>query len=242
MNLCVNAVDAMPDGGTLTLRTRNYDETTVLLEVMDTGYGMPDDVLNKALDPFFTTKPIGKGTGLGLAIVFGTVKAHHGTMELQSTPGQGTLVQLCLPAQKAAFEVTLPTEPRPSIPFTRALNVLLIDDDELIQHTVHRILRAAGHTVTTVSGGARAIAVVEAGLRPNLVVLDMNMPELDGAATLPRLRKLLPNVPVVLSTGQADQDAQTLATSHALVTLLPKPFSASALSQKVDSLAKRAAH
>jgi len=242
MNLCVNAMDAMPDGGTLTLRTRNHNDTTVLLEVKDTGCGMPTEVLNKALDPFFTTKPIGKGTGLGLAIVFGTVKAHHGTMELQSTPGQGTLVQLYLPAQKATLEVTLPTERRPSMPVARALNVLLIDDDELIQHAVHRILRAAGHTVTTVSGGAKAIAVVEAGLRPNLVVLDMNMPELDGAATLPRLRKLLPNVPVVLSTGQADQDAQTLATSHALVTLLPKPFSAAALGQKLDSLAKRVGH
>lgn len=242
MNLCVNAMDAMPDGGTLTLRTRNCDEATVLLEVKDTGCGMPTEILNKALDPFFTTKPIGKGTGLGLAIVFGTVKAHHGTMELQSTPGQGTLVQLHLPAQKSAHEVTLPATQRPSIPVAWALNVLLIDDDELLQHTVHRILRAAGHTVTTVSGGARAVAVVEAGLRPNLVVLDMNMPELDGAATLPRLRKLLPNVPVVLSTGQADQDAQSLAASHALVTLLPKPFTASALGQKVDSMAKRAGH
>ena len=122
------------------------------------------------------------------------------------------------------------------------MNVLLIDDDELIQHTVHRILRAAGHTVTTVSGGARAVAVVEAGLRPNLVVLDMNMPDLDGAATLPRLRELLPNVPVVISTGQADQDAQTLAAHYALVTILPKPFGAMELGEKVNSLAKRAGH
>jgi CheY-like chemotaxis protein len=161
-------------------------------------------------------------------------------MELQSTPGQGTMVLLYLPAQKAALEVSLPAETRQAIPVARSLNVLLVDDDELIQHTVHRILKAAGHTVTTVSGGARAIAVIEAGLRPNLVVLDMNMPELDGAATLPRLRKLLPDVPVVLSTGQADQDAQTLAASYPLVTLLPKPFGAAALGQKVDSLAKRA--
>jgi PAS domain S-box-containing protein len=242
MNLCVNAMDAMPDGGMLTLRTRNHHESEVLLEVVDTGCGMPSEVLNKALDPFFTTKPMGKGTGLGLPIVFGTIKAHHGRMEIQSSPGQGTLVQVYLPAQKDSLAAPSPAEKRTSIPTARSLNVLLIDDDELIQHTVHRILRAAGHTVTTVSGGIRAVTVVEAGLRPDLVVLDMNMPELDGAATLPRLRELIPNVPVVLSTGQADQDARSLAASHTLVTLLPKPFNAIELGQKVDSLAKRAGH
>jgi len=98
LNLCVNAVDAMPDGGTLTFRTRNEGGAEVLLEVRDTGSGMSREVLAKALDPFYTTKPRGKGTGLGLPIVYGTVKAHHGRMEIHSEPGRGTWIQIRLPA------------------------------------------------------------------------------------------------------------------------------------------------
>jgi len=240
MNLCVNAVDAMPDGGNLTLRTRNHHDAMVVLEVVDTGSGMPKEVLDKALDPFFTTKPMGKGTGLGLPIVFGTVKAHHGKMEIQSEPGQGTQVRLYLPAYKPECPEVWPIVERRSIPVAKTLNILLVDDDELIQHAVHRILRVMGHTVTTVCGGKKAVAVIEAGLSPDLVILDMNMPELDGAATLPRLRELIPNVPVVLATGRADQDATDLVSSYPLVTMLPKPFTAGELGKKVNSLSRKA--
>ena len=90
MNVCVNAVDAMPDGGTLTIRTMNGPDSSVLLDVVDTGFGMSPEVRNKALDPFFTTKPMCHGTGLGLPIVFGTVKSHQGRLDIQSEPGQGT--------------------------------------------------------------------------------------------------------------------------------------------------------
>lgn len=106
MNLCLNAVDAMPQGGTITLKTRRDGKTHVLVDVADTGLGMPPEVLEKALDPFFTTKPQGQGTGLGLSIVFGTIKAHGGTMQVQSTPGVGTTISIRLPVSgpSAAFE------------------------------------------------------------------------------------------------------------------------------------------
>ena len=239
MNLCVNAVDAMQNGGTLSLRTRNRDGQWVVLEVADTGCGMPKDVLDKALDPFYTTKPVGQGTGLGLPIVFGTTKAHGGKLELHSEPGQGTQVLLWLPAQKSTQSESRVAVGAPTCPTARPLNVLLVDDDELVQHAVHRILRVLGHTVTTASGGAAAVAVVAAGLRPDLVVLDMNMPDLDGAATLQRLREIIPNVPVVLATGRADQQATNVVTSHSLVTMLPKPFNVGELRQKVESLARK---
>jgi PAS domain S-box-containing protein len=239
MNLCVNALDAMPDGGTLAVRTRNQGGNGVVLEVVDTGCGMSREVLDKALDPFFTTKPQGKGTGLGLPIVFGAVKAHRGSMELTSEPGKGTTVRLVLPAQPSG-ETRVQADDRPAANLTaRTLNVLLVDDDELVQHAIHRLLRLLGHTVTTASGGAAAVAVVVAGLRPDLVVLDMNMPELDGAATLPQLREIIPNVPVVLTTGRADQTALDVVANHPLVTMLPKPFDAGDLNQKVESLARR---
>lgn len=238
MNLCVNAVDAMPLGGTLTLRTRNHDEATVILEVADTGGGMSQEVLARALEPFYTTKPMGKGTGLGLPIVFGTVKAHQGRMEIRSELGRGTQVTLLLPAHRDVPGTPSHETQQPSNPPVRMLNVLLVDDDELVQHAVHRILRSMGHAVTTVSGGRSALNAIEAGLRPDLVVLDMNMPELDGAATLPRLRELLPNVPVVLATGRADERAMDLVESYARVTLLPKPFNASELGSKFASVGR----
>jgi CheY-like chemotaxis protein len=202
---------------------------------------MSQEVLARALEPFYTTKPMGKGTGLGLPIVFGTVKAHHGRMEICSEAGRGTQVKLLLPAH-----LDVPGRPSQetqqlSSPPVRMLNVLLVDDDELIQHAVHRILRSTGHAVTTVSGGRSALSAIEAGLRPDLVLLDMNMPELDGAATLPRLRELLPNVPVVLATGRADERAMELVASYAHVTLLPKPFNASELGTKVALVGRRAA-
>jgi len=127
-----------------------------------------------------------------------------------------------------------------SIRFTKKLDVLLVDDDELVQHAVNRLLKGLGHRVTPVSSGAHALEAVQAGLVPDLVVLDMNMPGLDGTATLARLRTLIPNVPVVLATGRADQSALDLASSLALVTMLPKPFDAQELSRKVESVVAKA--
>ena len=223
MNLCVNAVDAMPEGGDLTLRTRNDGDASVLLEVADTGYGMPAEVQEKALDPFFTTKPQGKGTGLGLSIVYGAVKAHHGDLRIQSAPGQGTTVRLRLPACEQAreaprSEMRLPVAARP-------LRVLVVDDDELVQDSTRQILKVLGHTPTIAGGGEEALGKFEAGLEVDLVLLDLNMPGMDGAETLDRIRALHPELPVLLATGRADQQALDLVHRVPRVTLLPKPYS-----------------
>lgn len=223
MNLCVNAVEAMPESGTLVLGTRNVDPGWIEVRVEDTGSGMPRDVLEKALDPFFTTKAIGKGTGLGLAMVYSTVKAHQGQMEIQSEPGQGTRVLLRFPACAPAVPAPEPAAPRPA-PSHRNLRVLLVDDDELIQISTQAVLEALGHTVTPALRGEEALAILEAGMEPDVVLLDMNMPGLGGGGTLPRLRALRPAVPVLLATGRADQAALNLVAAHPFVTLLPKPF------------------
>ncbi len=233
MNLCVNAVDAMPDAGTLLLRTRREGAKAVL-EVADTGLGMPPEVLEKALDPFFTTKPQGKGTGLGLPIVYGTVKAHHGRIEIQSEPGQGTTVRIELPACEGS---TLPTTPSPETPPKSghpSLNLLLVDDDELIQMAIQGLLEILGHKVTTASSGEEALAWVEAGLQPDLIILDMNMPGLGGEGTLPEIRRLLPEVPVLLATGRSNQGAEDLVASQPGVTLLAKPFTLEELRRQLD--------
>jgi PAS domain S-box-containing protein len=231
MNLCVNAVDAMPERGSLTLRTRNLGRNWIEVTVEDTGCGMPEAVLKRAMEPFFTTKEIGRGTGLGLAMVHSTVKAHRGQLEIHSTPGQGTQVRMRFPACEAAAEADqAPAEARPETT-KRVLRVLLVDDDELIQVSVQSILQTLGHEVDTTSCGEEALARIEAGLRPDLVILDLNMPGLGGRGTLPRLRALLPAVPVLLSTGRADQAALDLVKTHPNVTLLAKPFNIKELQQ-----------
>lgn len=236
MNLCVNAVDAMPDSGTLTLRTRNLEEGWIEVRVEDTGTGMPPEVLEKAMDPFFTTKDVGKGTGLGLSMAYGTVKAHRGQMEITSVPGQGTQVALRFPAWEAA-----PQSPEATPESTigkpgRLLDVLLVDDDELIQRSMQAIPGMGGLRITSALSGEEGLALLESGLRPDVVILDMNMPGLGGAGTLPRLRELLPGIPVLLATGRADQNAQALAAAFPDVTLLPKPFGLGELQQRLESL------
>ena len=238
MNLCVNAVDAMPENGTLTLRSRNVDNHWIEVMVEDTGTGMPKEVLEKAMDPFYTTKEIGKGTGLGLSIVYRTVKAHQGQMEILSEPGQGTRVRMRFPACEISDSTTGSSTSDPTLSPHLAMKVLLVDDDELIQSSMQTILEVLGHSVTTARSGEEALAKLEAGFEPDLVILDMNMPGLGGIGTLPRLRALRPRVPVLLSTGRVDQTALELASAHAGVTLLSKPFSMRELQHHLEPLGR----
>ena len=228
MNLCVNAVDAMPEGGELILRTRNEGSSTVLLEVSDTGSGMPAEVLEKSMDPFFTTKPQGKGTGLGLSIVYATVKAHQGQIRLQSVPGKGTTVAIRLPISEAPLEA--PCVNSPLQVATRSLRVLVVDDDELIQESTAEVLEALGHVPTIAREGGEALRMLQEGLEADVVLLDMNMPGMSGAETLPRIRLLRPELPVLLVTGRADQQAVDLARTVPRVTLLAKPYKVKDLS------------
>ncbi|WP_306601667.1 PAS domain S-box protein [Geothrix sp. 21YS21S-2] len=223
MNLCVNAVDAMPEGGTLTLRTRREGAGWVQASVEDSGCGMPPDVLERAMDPFFTTKALGKGTGLGLSMVYSTIKAHQGRMEIRSEPGRGTWVGLWFPVRSGEARTQDVPASLPKAP-GRALSVLVVDDDELIRETLQAVLEALGHSPTLAFRGEEALAMLEAGFRPDAVILDVNMPGLGGKGTLPALRALCPGLPVLLATGRADQASLDLAKAHAGVAMLPKPF------------------
>ena len=235
MNLCVNALDAMPGLGTLVLRTRNLDGGEVEVRVEDTGCGMDPAVLARAMDPFFTTKGVGKGTGLGLSLVYTTVKAHGGHLRIDSEPGRGTVVEMRFPADAEAGPAAAAAGPRPARA-ARALAVLLVDDDDLVQRSFRTLLAALGHRPEVAGTGEAALALLEAGYAPDLVVLDMNMPGLGGAGTLPALRRLRPAVPVLLATGRADQEALDLARTFPGVTLLPKPFSAEDLQIRMEGL------
>jgi len=233
MNLCSNSLDAMGDRGVLTLRTRNAENHQVEVTVEDTGCGMSKAILDKALDPFFTTKEKGKGTGLGLPIVYGAVKAHRGQMELYSEPGKGTRIVLSLPASEQIVSAAPTNAADSGTCAAPGLRVLLVDDDELIQKAVSAQLRRLGHQVTIASNGHEALMKLEAGLDVDLAILDITMPILDGASTLPHLRRLRPCLGVILATGKVDDATTALTQSYGDITLLPKPYSLGDLKSEI---------
>lgn len=224
MNLCVNAVDAMPQGGTLTIRTRR-DGEQVELSVEDTGTGMPEEVQARALDPFFTTKPQGQGTGLGLPIVYRVVQAHGGDLALQSTPGQGTTLRLRLPAASGEAPAPAPEGPEsgPAAP-APGLDLLLVDDEEVVRGVVEMVLQSLGHRATAAASGEAALALLDGGLMVDAILLDLNMPGLGGQETLVRLGERHPEIPVLLCTGRADAVAEGAVARHPRASVLAKPF------------------
>jgi len=228
-NLCVNAVDAMPGGGTLTIRARRDGDGWARLDVQDTGTGMPPEVLARALDPFFTTKDVGKGTGLGLAIVHSTIQAHGGEMSLQSREGEGTTVTLRLPLAPAE----VPAEPEGAAPQagSPALRVLLVDDDELILASVPQLMSLLGHEAIPFQRAEGALGALDGGLQPDVAVMDLHMPGMGGGELLPLIRERRPGLPILLVTGKADQGALDLVAAHEGVRLLGKPFGREELEQ-----------
>ena len=234
MNLCVNALDAMPSGGSLRIRTAPAEDGGLDLRVRDTGEGMAPAVLAKAVEPFFTTKPQGKGTGLGLAMVYGTMQAHEGSFELLSQMGEGTEAVLHFPASRVehppaslAATQTLLEAPQAS------LRILLVDDDELIRESVAPMLEMIGHSVTTAPGGAQALRFLEQGQPVDLVILDMNMPGMNGAETLPLILQARPGTPVLMSTGYSDLEMAPLLAAHPQVEAIRKPFSLVEVRRKI---------
>ncbi|WP_243383180.1 ATP-binding protein [Geothrix alkalitolerans] len=223
MNLCVNAMDAMPTGGRLTLRSRNLDDAGVEVSVEDTGHGMSPEIMAKALDPYFTTKPLGKGTGLGLSIVYGVMKAHGGTCELRSEPGRGTTAVLHFPPlARAPRKPAEPTSHR--APAVRSLGILLVDDEELIRESTSALFEHGGHRVELAATGREGLDLLRGGLEVDLVVLDQNMPGMTGVETLKELRRTHPTLPVLLSTGRVDHLLEVALSSYPGVWLLRKPF------------------
>ena len=230
MNLCVNAVDAMPQGGSITLRTRNGAGGTVTVEVQDTGEGMPEEILQRAAEPFFTTKPVGKGTGLGLAVVYGTVQAHRGEMNIDSHPGFGTKVRLVFPGTDAlpgAEPAAVAKAP------VKGLHILLVDDDEMLRETVSDVLVWQGHVPECVPGGREALAFLAQDKVVDLVILDMNMPGLSGQETLPRILALRPEQKILISSGYTDASVKALLEAHPSVRTIAKPFTTQELSRRL---------
>jgi signal transduction histidine kinase/ActR/RegA family two-component response regulator len=243
MNLAVNARDAMPEGGRLTVRTREVelDGDAVLppgrylqLQVIDTGEGMPLHVVRRAFDPFFTTKAVGKGTGLGLAQVYGVARQAGGDARIASTPNGGTTVTLLFHEATGAAPEVEDRSPKPAkAPGSHSARVLLVDDDEAVRRVVRGGLEMRGFTVLDASSGEAALAM--AGEQPQIAVIDYAMPGMDGAQTAEQLRRLMPQLPIILASGHPD----TASIRRALggeATVLRKPFDIALLSETMTKM------
>ncbi len=260
LNLAVNARDAMPDGGTLTVRTRNVTEREskkldhhgmppgeyVLIEVEDTGTGMPPEVMAKIFEPFFTTKAVGKGTGLGLATVYGIVKQTGGFIYPESTVGKGTTFRVYLPRHilepeaEAQMLKAARAKDKTGTDLTGTGRVLLVEDEDVVRSFAARALKSRGYEVLEAGSGVEALEVMEAnGGKVDIVVSDVVMPEMDGPTLFKELRKVNPKLKFIFVSGYPN-DAFREAVGSEEFAFLPKPFSLPQLAAKVkEELAAR---
>jgi PAS domain S-box-containing protein len=209
-NLIFNAVDAMPEGGRLTVRTRRAGAAPeggerVDLEVSDTGFGMDEETKRRCLEPFFTTKGE-RGTGMGLAMVYGMARRHGAELEIESAPGAGTTVRLRLRAAATAT-IRQPAAPAPaSLP---SLRILLVDDDPLVLESLLRVLTGEGHQVEGAEGGEAGVERFSSAHREgapfNIVITDLGMPFVDGRAVAAAVKTAAPGTPVILLTGWGER-------------------------------------
>jgi PAS domain S-box-containing protein len=201
-NLVLNAVDAMPEGGQLTLRSRAVAPDQVQLDVTDSGIGMDEATRSRCLELFFTTKGV-RGTGLGLAMVYGMLERHGGEIQIESEPGIGTNVRLTFPSA-AILPVSAGTTPPQSRP-QPSLRILLVDDDPMILKSLLTILEQDGHSVETADGGQRGVDAFRAayGRREpfGVVITDLGMPHVDGRSVAAAVKSIRPETPVILLTG-----------------------------------------
>jgi PAS domain S-box-containing protein len=248
LNLAINARDAMPRGGELTIETRNLPagsgaaadlagQDCVGLSVRDTGTGMPDEVLRSAVEPFFTTKEPGKGSGLGLSQVYGTVRQSNGAMEIESRVGAGTAVHLFLPRTLAEPAALVPVR-APLAAAPAGGRVLLADDNPGVREIAAQILRQAGYKVAEVASGQAALDALDRGEACELLIIDIAMPGLSGVETVDRARRRRPGLRVLYMTGYADAGGAQPDTGGE--KLLKKPFRLHELQSAVrDALEQR---
>lgn len=246
MNLCVNARDAMPNGGQLTISASNRmldshyvsmnPEATegpyLLLQIEDTGTGIAASALDKIFDPFFTTKDVGKGTGLGLSTSLAIVKSHGGFIRVYSELGHGSKFDIYLPAQLVAGEHDLatPTDAAVTLPRGHGELVLVVDDELSVRRISQQTLETFGYRVLVAVDGADAVATyAEYRDRIAVVITDMMMPVLDGPATIQVLRKMNPDVRVIAVSGLATNAQAAQAAGLGVKVFLAKPYTADAL-------------
>ncbi|MEM6326212.1 MAG: ATP-binding protein [Bacteroidota bacterium] len=234
VNLMLNAVQAMPAGGSISITTfRDADRRAAVVEVADSGVGIPDRVLKRIFEPLYTTKGA-NGTGMGLAVAQGIIAEHDGRIEVESEPGQGSIFRLVLPFGVETTTV-MPRSRRPApgpLPSTTTgLRLLVVDDEPMVRTITARLLGLRGHEVTAVHGGMEALGALDAASF-DCVVTDLSMPEMNGRELAARIHERKGTLPVVLLTGDTDPEVD----SGTVAAVVRKPFDADALDHVVRGL------
>jgi PAS domain S-box-containing protein len=251
LNLCVNARDAMPNGGQLTIGVENcvLDEQYVamntqaktgryvLISVTDSGIGMPPEILDKIFEPFFTTKELHQGTGLGLSTVMAIVKSHDGIINVYSEPGNGSTFKVYLPAMDRLSEERKKQTQRLGLSRGKGETVLVIDDEASIRTITSQTLQAFGYRVLTAADGAEAVAVYAGHQHEIAVVLtDMMMPVMDGPATIHALHRINPGIKIIAASGLQTHSGLTKVTEGSVKHFLSKPYTAQTLLKVVRTI------
>ncbi len=250
LNLCINARDAMPDGGRLTISTHNADLQReaqdrspdmlpgdyVCIRVTDTGTGMAPDVLGRAFDPFFTTKPIGQGTGLGLSMIYGFARQSEGYAKIRSTLGQGTQALLYLPRYTGA--ALLDDQPPAARPHRadEGETVLVIEDEAVVRGIVVELLQELGYRTLQAADGPSGLDLLMGPQQIDLLVTDIGLPGLNGRQVADAARLRRPGLKVLLMTGYAENTTFAKGVLEAGMQLLPKPFAVDDLTERVRSM------
>ena len=222
MNLVVNAVDAMPEGGELIVKTvcRDKEPGLACLEVIDTGHGISEDIRAHIFDPFFTTKEAGQGTGLGLSVVHGIVTAHGGTVGVHSTPGSGTTFTIRLPI--ATGKTKEPSGAHPQVPEAgHGEHVLLVEDNPAVREGLQDTLESLGYRVTALASGEAALAYE--GDTPDLLLTDQVLPGMTGLRIAQRLRVRWPRLAIILMSGYSEDEALKGLVRNGQIRFLQKP-------------------
>jgi signal transduction histidine kinase len=234
LNLAINARDAMPDGGTLTLTTalEAGDRGMVTVAVADTGSGMPPEVVARAFDPFFTTKPVGKGTGLGLSQVYGIAQQCNGDVTIRSQVGQGTMVTLRLPRATTKVASHLQGD-QDIVTAPNAEKLLLVDDDSDVREVVTTFLSELGYEVHAAAEGEQAVKLLTT-LKPDMVIVDFAMPGMNGAEMARTILQRSASLPILFISGFAD--SKVLEEAVGAAPLLRKPFRPAELASAVRAI------
>jgi PAS domain S-box-containing protein len=256
LNLCVNARDAMPNGGYLSIFLTNVTLSQlyvrlpegvkpgpyILIKVMDTGTGIPLEIQNRIFDPFFSTKAPDKGTGLGLSTCYGIVRSHGGFINVSSKVGAGSVFKVYVPANPAAITSERPETDTSPVPEGAQELVLVIDDEEAIRSTTRTILEAHGYRVVTAANGAEGVALY--GEPPSeiaAVITDMAMPVMDGPTAIATLRSMNPEVVIIATSGLGTNGTRATALKAGALYFIPKPFAITTLLQTLHEALHRAA-
>lgn len=240
LNLVINARDATPSGGSLTVTTRRLSPQSpeepgqVCIEITDTGCGIPPGVLDKVMEPFFTTKPIGQGTGLGLSMVYGFAKQSHGRLDIDSTPDVGTRVSIFLPEHAQAKPVAVPE--RGSAVTGRGQSILLVEDDDAVRLINQEVLRELGYEVTVAQDAEEAIKHFHTLDHVDLLLTDVGLPGMNGRQLAEVIQQEAPRLPVLFLTGYAKGAMDRVDFLGPHMQLLTKPFSLDALAGRVADM------